>query len=385
MGNDFDVVIVGGGPAGASAARAAVSCGLRTLLIEKQKIPRHKICSGMLMPEVIDLLKERFSDLPTHILSEPAQSHTFRFHFDSGRFYDMPMNATIVERGEFDQWLCKQSGAEVRDETELIGFEEKRGGVGLYCRNRTAERFTISSSVLIAADGARSAVAHSIDPGRRGRIVWYTVAQYCYRGTADLDPGYFHVFASRDLCFFPAAYWKNGALVVDTSVPAGHAITRERERFIKYLAMRHAFAMTGIAQKAGGMWAMPARKGRFALGTNRVLLAGDAAGFTRFLGEGITSAIRTGSVAARAALDGLGSGCEPGDAYRRHVRREMQISQADFSFITQLKRYLSGFGYNTWSHAVCSIPELLRFSRNITRLERTVLQETSRAQNAIDK
>jgi flavin-dependent dehydrogenase len=374
MKNEYDVIVVGGGPSGASAAKAAVKSGLRTLIIEKQKIPRNKTCSGMLMPDAMDIIKENFGDLPKRILSEPIQFHSLRFHFDSGRTYDIPLRAMIVERSEFDQWLCEKSGAEVIDEMNVTGFKEKSGGVDIICRDKANNQKAFSTSILIAADGARSEIAHSVEPDRRQKIVWYTVAQYYYQGKADLEPGYFHVFSSRDLCFYPAAYWKHDNLVLDTNVPTGDAITRGRERFVEYLSSRYGFTFDGITKKAGCMWAMPAREDLFALGTSRVLIAGDAAGFTRFLGEGITSALATGTIAGESAFEGHEKGLSPGDIYRRRVQREKRLSKSDFSLLTHLKRYESGFRYNALQDTLFSAPDLIRFSRSISRLERALIK-----------
>jgi ribulose 1,5-bisphosphate synthetase/thiazole synthase len=46
--NEFDVCIIGSGPAGAAVAKALTGSGLKTVILEKQKLPRYKMCSGML-------------------------------------------------------------------------------------------------------------------------------------------------------------------------------------------------------------------------------------------------------------------------------------------------------------------------------------------------
>ena len=51
----YDLIVVGAGPAGASAARAAAQLGLKTLLLEKEKLPRSKLCGGGVTPKVLKL------------------------------------------------------------------------------------------------------------------------------------------------------------------------------------------------------------------------------------------------------------------------------------------------------------------------------------------
>ena len=52
----YDLIVVGAGPAGASAARTAAQLGLKTLLLEKDELPRNKLCGGGVTPKVLKSL-----------------------------------------------------------------------------------------------------------------------------------------------------------------------------------------------------------------------------------------------------------------------------------------------------------------------------------------
>ena len=66
------VVIVGAGPAGASCAKALHAAGIQTLIIEKESLPRHKTCSGVLFGQTQELLQQFFGSLPPEdIYCEP--------------------------------------------------------------------------------------------------------------------------------------------------------------------------------------------------------------------------------------------------------------------------------------------------------------------------
>ena len=67
----YDVVIVGSGPAGASAARELVRSGRRVLIIEKKKLPRYKICSGLIQDDAQDILLEKFGTPPPSVFCRP--------------------------------------------------------------------------------------------------------------------------------------------------------------------------------------------------------------------------------------------------------------------------------------------------------------------------
>ena len=56
MRMDYDVIVVGAGPGGSTAARFCAQAGLKTLLIEKEKMPRYKACGGCLSLKTVNLL-----------------------------------------------------------------------------------------------------------------------------------------------------------------------------------------------------------------------------------------------------------------------------------------------------------------------------------------
>lgn len=68
----WDVIVVGGGPAGAIAAKKCAEQNLNTLLLEKKKLPREKVCTGMIMsPMAQDSLKQEFGEIPREVLTTP--------------------------------------------------------------------------------------------------------------------------------------------------------------------------------------------------------------------------------------------------------------------------------------------------------------------------
>ncbi len=157
MTRDFDVVVVGGGPAGATAATDLARKGRSVLLLDRAG--RIKPCGGAIPPRAI----EDF-DIPDHLLV--AKASLARMVAPSGRTVDMPVGdgfVGLVDRDIFDEWLRARAalaGAERRtgnferierdpDGTAVVIFREARGGAE--CRVR--------ASSVIGADGARSGVA----------------------------------------------------------------------------------------------------------------------------------------------------------------------------------------------------------------------------------
>ena len=77
----YDVIVVGAGPGGSLASKLCAKAGLKTLLLEKKKLPRDKVCSGMVMGAwAKDLIEEHFGIIPEHILSTPKYLSGNMFH-----------------------------------------------------------------------------------------------------------------------------------------------------------------------------------------------------------------------------------------------------------------------------------------------------------------
>ncbi|MCP4134347.1 MAG: hypothetical protein GY754_25460 [bacterium] len=160
-----------------------------------------------------------------------------------------------------------------------------------------------------------------------------------------------------------AAYWKNGNVIVDTNAARGMNHSEERDNFLDLLKQKHNLKIENMVRKDGCMWSMPARKNMFHLGTGRVLLAGDAGGFTKFLGEGISGGLATGKIAAAASAAGINNQESAGKLYCKMVKGEKKLSRADFSFKTNFRKYKSGFPFNTKEQKIKSIGELIRLAR----------------------
>src|SRR5438093_1622553 len=122
----FDVAIVGGGPAGSSCAASCALAGLRTLIVEREKFPREKVCGDCLNPECWPVLRrlgiaERVRELPHGILD------TVEFIAIGGRkiVVDLPSgeeSEIAVKRSLFDALLlsrARELGVEVYEATTV--------------------------------------------------------------------------------------------------------------------------------------------------------------------------------------------------------------------------------------------------------------------------
>jgi flavin-dependent dehydrogenase len=103
------VLIVGGGPAGSSAAWRLRRAGADVLLLDKEEFPRLKLCAGWITPDVV-------RDLEIDVANYPHRFLTFdRLHLNLKRLHHAaPCVQHSIRRYEFDAWLLQRSGVEVR-------------------------------------------------------------------------------------------------------------------------------------------------------------------------------------------------------------------------------------------------------------------------------
>lgn len=314
----YDVAVVGGGPAGSSAARAASSLGLSTILLDSAEFPRNKPCGGAISEQA-----QSYLGFP--VPESLYESNVFgaRVHFEGrtvvARLADRL--AVIVSRSRFDHLLlekAEQSGAEVRQGIRVSEVEVKNDEVEV-----VTESLMIRARYCIVAAGAST---------RLGRTVREPLTKDEYAVAVEMDvPApdeevsrfadglidiYFGVARMGYGWVFPHQSWFNVGL-------AGIASKMDRprgqlEEFAHTLPTQIASRLEQAENRVGA--SIPAGGLNRPVASGRVLLAGDSAGFVdSFYGEGIAYAIRSGQLAATC----IASGGEVAARYSRQCDREI--------------------------------------------------------------
>ncbi len=158
----YDVVVIGGGPAGATAARNLALAGRSVLLLERGG--RIKPCGGAIPPRLISDFA-----IPEHLLV--ARARSARIVSPSNRIADMPIDSGgfvgMVDREHFDAWLRDRAGEAGAE--RLCGRFEQLGrdadGTALVQGVAAGKPFSLRARCVVGADGARSAVARQAIPG----------------------------------------------------------------------------------------------------------------------------------------------------------------------------------------------------------------------------
>ncbi len=329
----YDVVIVGAGPSGAAAARGLTTEGLKVLVVEKKKLPRYKICSGIIFPKSQALTEKLFGKIPQSAYATPNLLKGVRLWSDTEHFTDWPFNkysagAPNVWRSEYDHWLIKNSGAEIRDCCSIKAFKAVGDYLEVECRNGHDEPIVMQCKYLISAEGSRSFIRAQIDPEFEKVIRWFIAYQSYYEGDSHLDPCFYHGFL--DPHYGEVYAWfsvKDGLQILGTAVRKGSRLYPYLNKYAGMLKNNYGLKLGKLIRKASCLGNDMCPAGRFYLGKGNVLLVGEAAGFLNAFGEGISCALSSGLFASEAINKSMKTGGDALTLYHELTKVEQRLAK----------------------------------------------------------
>lgn len=309
----YDVIVVGAGPAGSSAARAAAERGLEVLLVERElEIGVPDKC-GEFVPSLKEMRRltphakdlERYFDPPRDLIVN--RTKFVRFVFPNDREISVEFEGVVVERKLFDKHLANEAaraGADVATSVKVVDLLE--GGRGVKAKTLSG-LVELESKVVIAADGAYSLVARRAGlPLSKSPLDYGVGFQYEMVGV-DHDPDYVDMYIGEDVA--PGSY----AWIIPKGPDVANVGTGVRVPFVKRgLSVRdyqrnfvekHPVASPKLrrakptAVKAG---CIPVGGPIEEMVAGNVLAVGDAGGHTiPTVGGGIPTGLVIGSIAGR--------------------------------------------------------------------------------------
>jgi len=339
----YDVIVVGGGPAGSTIAWKLASKGVKTIVLDGAKFPREKVCGDYVEPRGLRLL-QRMGGLGTIEATSPLPITHSSTYIDAKRQYigkipfyglheTLPPHGYIVPRDVFDSVLleiARRAGATIHQETYATGFAATDSGVQVQARFN-GKQLTYCGRVVVGADGVNSVIARSAGLlANDSRHI--ALSQRAYADGFDDGLGEAAFFFDAD--FFPGYGWMfpmsggrvnlGVGILKETCLRDGIAVPQLFQKFFEKLKSAHPRCRNlklckppigGIVKTYG------------AAGPNffdRGLLIGDAGSFVDpMTGEGITPAMESALIAARVILNALSSG-HPGpeafSAYEEEYR-----------------------------------------------------------------
>ena len=332
MKETYDVVVVGTGPAGSAAARKCVDGGLKTLLIDKQPLPRRKACSGIIANKSHNYVLENFGPIPEDAHGKPYHNRGMAFHFPSvGTVYGtMAVYAPYVWRDKFDHFLARASGAHLEDRTRFVNAEEKGEKIEVTLEQKKTP-VKVEARYLIGADGANSHVIRNVAPEAYDGIPWAHAIQKYYEGTINADDRYLYGFLVRGMGPFPWLNLKDDQIIIGLANPLGEPFAPKFENLLSYLMKHFGLTIKRELATEGCLANLMTPLNRFFPGKGRVLIAGEAMGLMHQGDEGISCALASGGIAGEAVIRALTQGENALAVYKQLVKPEMVTALDQFN------------------------------------------------------
>ena len=331
---EADVVVVGGGPAGAAAAVTLARAGRDVIVVDRARFPRDKCCGDGLTAGALRHL-EALGLRPDSVASWQNVDDVW-VRSPSGRTACFPMPrgqgifAAVAERADLDAALldvARAAGAKVHDGHGVTYARLVEGHVELDVDGLGAVR----APYAVGADGMWSPLRKALGADQPGYLgEWHAFRQYF--GGASPKAADLWVWFEPDL--LPGYAWSfplpGGRANVGFGIQrsSGIPVRRMKELWPELLGRPHVRDVLGpsaVAEATHRAWPIPARIDKAMLHFGRALFVGDAAAATDpMTGEGIAQALVTGRIAADAVqAAGPTRPDRAAATYERSVRREL--------------------------------------------------------------
>ena len=314
MSERFDVIVVGAGPAGSTAAFRLATEGASVLVLDRQRFPRDKPCGGgitirgaRLLPFGIDPVVERVVDRINVTMGH------------NGPRCDVIADAPLIlmtQRRRLDHFLIEQAvakGAEFRDQVRVRHIDIAADGVLVH-----TDSGAVAAEVLVGADGANGVTRAALGAGEPSYAV--ALEGNLPRGDVDFDDGAYQEAALLEFATVPGGYgW---IFPKDDHCNFGvGGYLEEGPRLRGHLAelcAAHGVAVEDLEHLRGHR--LPIRRAGAPVASTRALLVGDAAGLVDpFSGDGMYEAFLSSKIAAATIADLLSGRAADLSAYPRRL------------------------------------------------------------------
>lgn len=305
---ECDVIVVGGGPAGSSCARALVNDGFQVTVLDKAVFPRDKLCAGWVTPPVLEALDiDPAEYAKDHVMAgiKGFRTGIMGRSMVTTRYDDIVSYG--VRRCEFDTWLLHRCGADT-----VQGYHVKKVE---FQDDRWIIDDEYSAPMLVGAAGFSCPVVRAIDAkSPRGELAiaakeveFELTERQCEEMAVASDTP--ELFFCEDLKGYGWCFRKDNYINVGIGREDKHGLGGHLEHFVEFLRSSGRLSCDLPDKFPGHAYLIYGHTPRKLL-DDHALLIGDAAGLAYpRSGEGIRPAVESGLAAARVITNA-------GDDYR---------------------------------------------------------------------
>lgn len=343
----WDVIVVGAGPAGSTAARILADHGIEVLLLDRQRFPRRKACGG-------GLVWRALKQVPQTVIEDcvEAQYRTAWLHFAAlAKTFVVKKSFPLisaVDRYQFDHAMLTEAvrkGAVFLSEAGCSELKIRRDTKAGNVIEVTAGGRRFLSRYVIAADGALSSVGRILR-ARDGRVLIPALEGRVVKGEV---PGLERLapFPRFDFGIVPGGYgWVFPKKETYCLGVVSYSRLSSRGSFLRIFLERY-LAWLGIdGKRVRGLKGafIPVSPRMEPVCSEGVLFVGDALGWVDpIMAEGISGAVISGTEAANAIIKGNGDKSEVLRIYRNAVERKFLREYRLSGFLARIVYYLPGF------------------------------------------
>ena len=355
MNYNYDLIIVGGGPAGSTMALYAARFGLKVLLVDKAKFPRDKICGDVIHSNCFPIFQELNL---VESMEKAIHARAIRSIYYSEHQYLITPEAengsgsVVCRRYIFDNYLfqaakvCVDTHEEFKVENLLMEGEQVVGIQGKFA-NGESRQYT--AKIVAGADGCSSVVAKKLGLPLHDSQHAAVATRAYYRNLSvnnnelefyyleDCVPGYFWIFPVDRETF------NVGVIVFPDAKSSKTKLSSQKihRQIESSELLKPKFVGANLVKNIRG-WYLPLASKKTTIHGSGFILAGDAAGLIDpFLGHGIDRAMISGKIAAKTlatVCQGNDYSAEALQVYANEVWQHFgKMSQYAYQFRQQLK------------------------------------------------
>ncbi|MBT3233599.1 MAG: NAD(P)/FAD-dependent oxidoreductase [Calditrichaeota bacterium] len=353
MNRDYDVIVVGGGPAGAMAAHIAAEDGAKTLLLERDShIGLPVRCGeGVSIGNIRQLV-----EVDDRLIAHEMNSAVIYAPDDTAVEIPLASSAVVLERALFDRYLAElaaSSGADIQTRSDVTGLTENNGCINGITYNRFGREMSLKCGVVIGADGVESRVGKWA--GLKTKIKSFDMesAYQMVLSGIDINHRNFHFYVGNEIA--PGGYiwvFPKGETTANVGIGVKSSMCSPGDAYKKLIEFieKHFGKPVVVGESAGGVPCGPPLKEPL---TDGLILVGDAARHCNPLsGGGICSGMISGKEAGSVAA--------------------MAVSKGDVS-----KRCLGAFNKRIEKKIVRSHKRAYRLSLAVNKLDDSVFLKTA--------
>jgi geranylgeranyl reductase family protein len=369
--NHSQIVILGAGPGGAATALYLAKQGIKSILVDKAKFPRDKICGDALSGKVLDRLKEINPDLISAFEKLPVQVPCYGVEFVAPNLQsiklpfkkDFKENKTtpgfVAKRIDFDNFLIteikKQTLITLIEETDISNFELINNKWNLKSKDGN---FNCTADLIIAANGAHSQFSKKIGKIEVEHKHYCAGLRAYYKGIEGLSeynfielhflkeflPGYFWIFPLPD-----------GTANVGVGMRSDHVSSRKINLKNEMLSiiqtnpiLKERFKNAELIDEIKG-YGLPLGSKKRKISGERFMLVGDAASLIDpFTGEGVGNAMLSGKLAAEQAAKCISKNNFSGDEMKNYDKQINQLLGDELQLSYRLQKLVNNQWLFNW-------------------------------------